>query len=215
MDKYKSWKIMNWNLRGINSDKKWVALSNKIEESGCDIICLQETKRESFDLAYIKKFCRKKFTKFEFVPSVGASGGLIIIWNGSLFTGELAFHNEFSLSVHFKCNLSNDSWILTNIYGPCQPERKALFIDWFANIDMPQDSDWIIMGDFNFIRSPENRNKPGGNYSDMFIFNDCIALNDYLITLDRNYLTGILIYEIFHPCFQNTCGELSSDAGFQ
>jgi hypothetical protein len=40
MDNYKSWKIMNWNLRGINSEKKWVALSNKIEVAGCDIICL-------------------------------------------------------------------------------------------------------------------------------------------------------------------------------
>jgi exonuclease III len=55
MDNCKSWKIMNWNLRGINSEKKWLALYNKIEESGCDIICLQETKREPFDLAYIKK----------------------------------------------------------------------------------------------------------------------------------------------------------------
>jgi hypothetical protein len=44
-------------------------------------------------LAYIKKFCPKKFNKFEYVPYVGASGGLIIIWNGSLFNGELAFHN--------------------------------------------------------------------------------------------------------------------------
>jgi exonuclease III len=149
---------MNWNLRGINSEKKWLALSNKIEESGCDIICLQETKRELFDLAYIKKFCPKRFNKFEYVPSVGASGGLIIIWNGSLFNGELAFHNEFSLSVKFKSNLSNDSWILTNIYGPCQADRKAIFIDWFANIDMPQDTDWLIMGDFNFIRSPSDRN---------------------------------------------------------
>jgi exonuclease III len=100
---------MNWNLRGINSEKKWLALYNKIEESGCDIICLQETKRELFDLTYIKKFCPKRFNKFEFVPSVGASGGLIIIWNGDLFNGEFAFHNEFSISVNFKSNLSNDS----------------------------------------------------------------------------------------------------------
>jgi hypothetical protein len=175
MDNCKSWKVMNWNLRGINSDKKWVALANKIEESGCDIICLQETKRESFDLAYIRKFCPKKFNKFEYVPSVGASGGLIIIWNGSLFNGELAFHNDFSISVNFKCNLSNDTWILTNIYGPCQADKKSQFIDWFANIDMPPDSDWLIMGDFNFIRSPSDRNKPGGDLNDMLLFNEAIS----------------------------------------
>jgi hypothetical protein len=52
-------------------------LSNKIDESGCDIICLQETKRENFDLDYIKKFCPKKFNKFEYLPSIGASGDLL------------------------------------------------------------------------------------------------------------------------------------------
>jgi exonuclease III len=79
MNSTKNWKIMNWNIRGVNSDKKWDALSNKIEESGCDIVCLQETKREHFDLKYIKNFCPKKFNKFVFLPSVGASGGIIII----------------------------------------------------------------------------------------------------------------------------------------
>jgi exonuclease III len=75
MDRNRNWKIMNWKLRGINSEKKCLALSNKIDESGCNIICLQETKREIFDMEYLRKFCPKKFDdKFEFLPSVGASG---------------------------------------------------------------------------------------------------------------------------------------------
>jgi exonuclease III len=79
MNSTKNWKIMYWNIRGVNSDKKWDALSNKIEESGCDIVCLQETKREHFDLKYIKNFCPKKLNKFVFLPLVGASGGIVII----------------------------------------------------------------------------------------------------------------------------------------
>jgi exonuclease III len=55
-------------LRGFNSEKKWVALAIKIVESNCDIICLQETKRETFDLDYTRKFCPKKFNKFEYLP---------------------------------------------------------------------------------------------------------------------------------------------------
>jgi exonuclease III len=78
MDNNRMWKIMNWNLRGINSEKKWLALASKIEESGCDIIFLQETKRELLDMYCIKKL-PEKFNKLEFVPSVGASGGLMII----------------------------------------------------------------------------------------------------------------------------------------
>jgi exonuclease III len=59
MDKNRIWKILNWNLRGINSEKKWLALASKIQESGCDIICLQETKRESFTMEYIKKIAQR------------------------------------------------------------------------------------------------------------------------------------------------------------
>jgi exonuclease III len=169
MDNNRTWKIMNWNIRGINSEKKWLALSNKIEESGCDIICLQETKREHFDLQYVKKFCPKKFSKFLFVPSVGASGGIIIIWNGSIFSGDLAFQNEFSLSVNLTNNLTNEKWLLTNIYGPCHCDQKVVFLDWFSNIDMPDNTDWIVMGDFNFIRKPSDRNKPGGDVNEMLL----------------------------------------------
>jgi exonuclease III len=175
MNNTKNWKIMNWNIRGVNSDKKWDALSNKIEESGCDIVCLQETKREHFDLKYIKNFCPKKFNKFVFLPSVGASGGIIIIWNDALFSGEQLFQNDFSILVKFTCNLSGNIWILTSIYGPCHAEGKDQFIDWFGNSDMPDDTDWIIMGDFNFIRNPTGRNKQGGNINEMLMFNDAIS----------------------------------------
>ena len=48
-----------------------------------------------------------------------------------------------------------------NIYGPCTGEMRELFVDWLFELNIPNDEDWLILGDFNFIRSPENRNKPG------------------------------------------------------
>lgn len=77
----RDWNILNWNIRGINDPMKWTALANKIEESQCSIVCLQETKKESFDSSYIKNFCPRRIAKFAFLPSVGASGGLLIAWN--------------------------------------------------------------------------------------------------------------------------------------
>lgn len=66
---------MCWNIRGINSEAKWDVLRNKIDESVCSIICLQETKRESFDALYLKKFVPRNFDKIDFIPLVGASRG--------------------------------------------------------------------------------------------------------------------------------------------
>jgi exonuclease III len=54
-------------------------MRSKIQETGCDVICIQETKREMFDQAFIKKNCPKTFDSFCFIPSVGASRGTIVI----------------------------------------------------------------------------------------------------------------------------------------
>lgn len=158
----RNWNILSWNIRGLNASEKWLALHQKIEESAGAIVSLQETKREHFDLPYIRNFCPHRFSKFAAVPSVGAFGGLLVAWNGSLFDGEVLFQNKFSISIQFTSLMSNQSWILTNIYGPCEHVEKVEFINWFSGIHMPTDIYWIIMGDFNFIRDSFNSNRPGG-----------------------------------------------------
>ncbi|XP_073358055.1 uncharacterized protein [Aegilops tauschii subsp. strangulata] len=70
--------------------------------------------------------------------------------------------------------MSGEVWILTNIYGPCQGEARERFLDWFKHIYMPDDMQWIIMGDFNYIRYPSNMSRSGGNFSDMLRFNEAI-----------------------------------------
>jgi len=89
MDSRRYSKILFWNIRGINAQEKWDALRGKIIESACQIICIQETKRENFDIFYIKKFCPRNFDQFAFSPSVGAAGGLLIAWNSSVFEGSV------------------------------------------------------------------------------------------------------------------------------
>ena len=40
---------------------------------------------------------------------------------------------------------------------------------------MPDDFPWLLVGDFNFMRSPENRNRPGDDNSEMLLFNEAIS----------------------------------------
>ena len=112
---YRNWNVLCWNVRGLNSEARQRAVRQKIEESQCSIACLQETKCTSFDSRTIKSFCPKRFDSFVCSPSIGASGGLLITWNGSLFEGEVIFQNRFSLSISFTSLLCNQSWVLTNI----------------------------------------------------------------------------------------------------
>ena len=67
---FRSWKILCWNVRGLNSDKKWDSIRDK---------------KEDLDLQFIRNFCPPIFDAFEFLPSHGASDGLVTIWKSYMF----------------------------------------------------------------------------------------------------------------------------------
>lgn len=90
----------------------------------------------------------------------------------------MIFVNDFAQSVMFISLLSGASWLLTNIYVPCTDEGKRQFITWFKNIQMPDNVDWLVVGDFNFIRKAEDRNKPGANINEILMFNEAISSLD-------------------------------------
>lgn len=169
-------KVLCWNVRGINSNSKWDSIRNKVVDSGCDVICLQETKKTAFDIQFLKKKnCPPSFDSFAFTPSVGASGGMLVAWKGSNLEGTLAFQNDYSISLEMKYLLNGNVWILTNIYAPCTAKGKREFYEWLKNIQMPVDQDRLIVGDFNLVRSPDNRNREGGDVTEMLLFKEAIS----------------------------------------
>jgi hypothetical protein len=85
------------------------------------------------------------------------------------------FQNGFAMSVEFVSPLSGATWVLTNIYAPCSPEGRTEFMEWFHDIDYLDDCDWLVVGDFNLIRRPSDRNKPSANMQNMMLFNAAIS----------------------------------------
>ena len=66
----------DWN---INDSDKWDPIRNKIEESSANIFCLQETKKENFDLHFsFLSLLLSVLIKFDFCPSKGTSGGILV-----------------------------------------------------------------------------------------------------------------------------------------
>jgi exonuclease III len=57
----RKWKVLSWNVRGINSRDKWNAIRDKVTDSMCDIICFQETKKEEIDVNFLRNVCPPKF----------------------------------------------------------------------------------------------------------------------------------------------------------
>ena len=96
-----NWNVLCWNIRGLNATEKHDAVRDKIEESGCSIVCLQETKLWNFDMPLIKNFAPRRFDKFDFIPSDGASGGILVLWNSAIFLGHTIDKHSFGMTLSF------------------------------------------------------------------------------------------------------------------
>ena len=152
------------------SQTRWDDLRARIEESNCGVICIQETKREDFDQAYLRNFSPRRFNQFAYTASVGLSRGIITIWNSNLFTGRVFLSEPFALGVELTSTQSGHRWKLINVNSPCQGEQRSTYTQWFFDLHIPSTEDWLILGALNNIRSPENSNKPGGELHDIFTF---------------------------------------------
>src|SRR3954464_13659961 len=99
MDTYstRNWNVLCWNVRGLNSNAGQRAVREKIDESQCSIICIQETNGPSIDSNFVKSWCPRRFDQFAYIPSIGASGGLITVWNSSIFDGLLLESQHFGM----------------------------------------------------------------------------------------------------------------------
>jgi exonuclease III len=104
----RSWQILCWNIRGLNGRDKWDAVRTKIDESACAVLCLQETKRAHFDKAFIRNFAPRRFDSFDYIPSEGASGGLLLLWNSSIFSATIIDKHCFAITATF-CSVHNSN----------------------------------------------------------------------------------------------------------
>jgi len=125
---------------------KWDSVRDKINESACSIVCLQETKCDHFDIPFLRKFLPRRFDKFDFVPSIGASGGILVAWISNHFVGSILEKRQYGLTINFTSVVNLVTWKLTIVYGPCQDPLRTDFVTWLRDHIVHDDDNWIFLG---------------------------------------------------------------------
>jgi len=95
---------------------------------------------------------------YSFRPSVGASGGLLIMWA----KGEVNFFSSFCfdhvLEVCGRLLKSNVDFVLFNVYAPCDARGQNVLWESLTNILANFDgSNICVCGDFNVVLGSEER----------------------------------------------------------
>lgn len=73
--------LLSWNCRGLGSIEKCLIVRNVIKSSRCDIVCLQETKWNMYDLQYyMAVFPTYFYHQKAYINARGTKGGCVIAW---------------------------------------------------------------------------------------------------------------------------------------
>ena len=81
--------ILSYNIRGLGRGIKWASIRRLVGKHKIDLLCLQETKRDSLDKALCQTLWGQSDFEWEWVPAVNTAGGLLCIWNNNNFQVEV------------------------------------------------------------------------------------------------------------------------------
>lgn len=135
-----------------------IKIRSLIREEKADFMAIQETKLTEVDRFLWESLWGGADVNWAWVPSEGSSGGIISLWNSTVFTLSYTFSGKGFLGVCRVWNKPNTSCNLVNVFAPCNfPYKKQL---WEALIMSKMGFGgglWCVVGKFNSVKSITER----------------------------------------------------------
>jgi len=147
-------KIISWNVRGLGGFEKRREVSQVVREYNPFILCIQESKLSVVNDVVCKTIWNDDYVDFSYLPSVGASGGLVTLWNCKEVEVWSSFKLEHVLGIQGKFVKSGSKFTLLNVYAPCDYHRQhILWRNISVKMETLLDVNVCVCGDFNVVRS--------------------------------------------------------------
>ncbi|XP_026410320.1 uncharacterized protein LOC113305515 [Papaver somniferum] len=147
-------KIIAWNCQGFNDVNTRNHLKNLSIIHNPDIIFVQETKVNSDKIIKLSK--NLDFPNITYEKSIGLSGGLLLLWKDG-FDFEIVFSSINMFHCLVKTESSKPKWLLSCIYGSCNPQEKKTQWEFIRDIGLEIQKPWVLIGDLNITLDPTDR----------------------------------------------------------
>lgn len=196
-------KIISWNIRGMGGKVKKRELKGLISLERPNFLCIQETRASSIE-AGLCRFIWSGLT-FDWVhkSACGRSGGLLSIWNSSIFQRTEVTEGEGFLCIKGAWGNNATPCAIVNIYSPCNMQGKRAL--WKALKElMGDDPDrcWCLAGDFNAVCSRSER-KGRGFFSSSA---ECREFEDFVLS---NNLVDLPLLGWKFTCYNRDAAAMS------
>ncbi|XP_028106687.1 uncharacterized protein LOC114305751 [Camellia sinensis] len=179
---------MSWNIRGLGKPVKRGRIRKLICDRRVDFVLLQETKKTSISESEVRTLWGRRDMEFMAVDSEGLAGGLLCIWDPSLFQLKNCCSNRRFVLLSGTLLKSFDCVIL-NVYAPNDVNGRGMLWDTLIKLKSDFPNPWCLGGDFNEIRFIGERGGCSGRekgLKELNAFIDKCELNDIPL-LGRKY----------------------------
>jgi exonuclease III len=154
----RSLSILSWNVRGLGDPDKCSIVREAISSANPTIMCIQESKLHDVDRFKRKTFLPPQLTETYIVlPAIRSRGGIITAWNTGFWCITDSDTKTHSLTTSFNSTLSDFTIHITNAYGPSDHRHTNAFLQELLDLSTHINGPWVIIGDFNLIRSREEK----------------------------------------------------------
>ena len=144
-----------WNCQGLGVDPTVRRLKKIQRKYFPDILCLLETKQKD---DYVHDLiCDLGYDRCVTVPPQGMSGGIVVLWKKYVYVSVL-FQSPNLVDCFIE--MTDVFYYLSFIYGFPDQSMRHLLWERLERMTTTREEPWLIMGDFNEIRS--NDEKSGG-----------------------------------------------------
>lgn len=144
-----------WNCQGLGVDPTVRRLKEIHRKYFPDIICLLETKQQ--DNFVRDLVCDLGYDRSVIFPPRGMSGGITVLWKKYVFVSVISQSPNL---VDCFVEMNGLCYYLSFIYGHPETSLRHHLWEQLERIATTRQGPWLVMGDFNEIRS--NDEKDGG-----------------------------------------------------
>ena len=167
-----------WNSRGLGDLAKHRFLADLVKEEQINFIALSETGRDEFPDHTLKKLCAGwEFIWHSMAPH-GRSGGILLGVDLEVFDIGAIAEGDFYVKFTLRSKHDDFKFVLYTVYGPAQQQNKQAFLAEMVNTCSKESLPYLIRGDFNIMRGPEDKSSGEFNFKWPNLFNAVIESLD-------------------------------------
>ena len=168
-------RILSWNMRGLNEGFKRLRVRRLLSQWKVDIVCLRETKLEMISTSLVQSLWRCPYAEWCYVASIGASGGILLMWDRRVVSKVDVCVGNFVAASYFR-NVKDDlEWAFTGVYGPNRDIHRRRLWEELVGVMSLWDMPWCIGRDFNVTLYQSERSGGARMRSAMIAFDEFIV----------------------------------------